>query len=36
MDGGQLTIVWNENDNHIYMTGPATTVFTGTIELPEE
>lgn len=36
MDGGQLTIVWNENDNHIYMTGPATMVFTGTIELPEE
>ncbi len=36
MDGGQLTIVWNENDNHIYMTGPATTVFTGTIELPKE
>ena len=36
MDGGQLTIAWNENDNHIYMTGPATTVFTGTIELPEE
>lgn len=36
MDGGQLTIVWNENDNHIYMTGSATTVFTGTIELPEE
>ena len=36
MDGGQLTIVWNENDNHIYMTGPATTVFTGTIELPEK
>ncbi len=36
MDGDQLTIVWNENDNHIYMTGPATTVFTGTIELPEE
>ena len=36
MDGGQLTIVWNENDNHIYMTGPATTVFTGTIELPED
>ena len=29
--GGDLQIEWN-NDNHIYMTGPATTVFEGNIE----
>ena len=29
--GGVLEIEWNENDNHIYMTGPATTVFEGEI-----
>ena len=29
--GGQLNIEWNEEDNHIYMTGSATTVFTGEI-----
>lgn len=27
--GGKLYIEWNEKDNHIYMTGPATTVFEG-------
>ena len=27
--GGNLNIEWNEKDNHIYMTGPATTVFEG-------
>jgi len=27
--GGQLEIEWSETDNHVYMTGPATTVFTG-------
>lgn len=27
--GGDLFIEWNEDDNHIYMTGPATTVFEG-------
>ena len=32
--GGTLNIEWNENDNHIYMTGPAVTVFDG--ELYEE
>lgn len=30
--GGDLDIEWNEQDNHIYMTGPATTVFEGQIE----
>ncbi len=27
--GGNLEIEWNEQDNHVYMTGPATTVFEG-------
>lgn len=27
--GGKLEIEWNENDNHIYMTGPASIVFDG-------
>ena len=27
--GGTLNIEWNEKDNHIYMTGPAVTVFDG-------
>lgn len=35
MDGGSLHIEWRENDNHIYMRGPATLAFEGDIELPE-
>lgn len=35
MDGGCLDIEWNENDNHVYMTGPATRVFEGVIELDD-
>ena len=31
--GGELHIRWDEQDNHIYMTGPARTVFEG--EWPE-
>ena len=27
--GGKLLIEWNEENNHIYMTGPAVTVFEG-------
>ena len=27
--GGILTIEWNKQDNHVYMTGPATMVFDG-------
>ena len=27
--GGEIRIEWNKEDNHIYMTGPARTVFTG-------
>ncbi len=29
LDGGRLDIEWNEADNHVYMTGPATRVFSG-------
>ncbi|MGN0244126.1 MAG: diaminopimelate epimerase [Lachnospiraceae bacterium] len=31
--GGDLQIRWNREDNHVYMTGPATTVFEGNIDL---
>lgn len=31
--GGDLEIEWNKEDNHVYMTGPATTVFEGEIPL---
>ena len=30
--GGDLIIEWNERDNHVYMTGPATKVFDGEIQ----
>ena len=33
MDGGTLNIELRENDNHVYMTGPAEFVFDGEIEL---
>ena len=29
LPGGKLTIEWNEADNHVYMTGPATFVYDG-------
>ena len=29
LPGGDLELEWNETDNHVYMTGPATEVFTG-------
>lgn len=32
MDGGALDIEWREQDNHVYMTGPATFVYDGEIE----
>jgi diaminopimelate epimerase len=31
--GGDLAIEWREEDNHVYMTGPAEEVFEGTIEV---
>lgn len=30
--GGDLTIKWNKENNHIYMTGPAVTIFEGELE----
>lgn len=30
--GGDLKINWNKKDNHVYMTGPAVTVFEGELE----
>ena len=30
--GGNLEIEWDKDNNHVYMTGPATTVFEGIIE----
>jgi diaminopimelate epimerase len=29
LPGGDLTIEWRQDDNNVYMTGPATEVFTG-------
>ena len=36
MDGGTLEIAWSEDDNHVYMSGPAAFAFEGDIALPEE
>lgn len=33
--GGDLFIEWNEQDNHVYMTGSATKVFDGEINIKE-
>ena len=33
LNGGDLQIEWRENDNHVYMTGPAEEAFHGEIEL---
>lgn len=30
--GGTLEIEWSKEDNHVYMTGPAVTVFEGVLE----
>lgn len=32
MDGGDLHIEWRKKDNHVYLTGPAVTVFEGDID----
>ena len=29
LPGGDLHLEWRESDNHVYMTGPATEVFSG-------
>ena len=34
MDGGTLDIDWREADGHVYLSGPATIAFEGTVELP--
>ena len=35
--GGILEIEWNKEDNHVYMTGPAVTVFEGElIDMPKD
>lgn len=33
LPGGKLRIHWSPRDNHVYMTGPAETVFEGVIEV---
>ncbi|MFB5677607.1 diaminopimelate epimerase [Paenibacillus terreus] len=33
LKGGDLWIEWDERDNRVYMTGPAETVYTGTIQV---
>lgn len=35
MDGGALTVSWDPETKTVLMTGTATTVFEGTIEIPE-
>jgi diaminopimelate epimerase len=34
--GGRLTICWDGADTPVLMTGPATTVFRGEIEMPDD
>ena len=34
--GGTLKIRWDKENNHMYMTGPATTVFEGEIDYKED
>ena len=34
--GGRLTIGWQGEGHSVFMTGPATTVFQGEIDLPEQ
>ncbi|NGM83320.1 diaminopimelate epimerase [Paenibacillus sp. 7124] len=33
LKGGDLFIEWNEEDNHVYMTGPAEAVFKGSVSI---
>jgi diaminopimelate epimerase len=32
LDGGELTITWREDTNHVLMTGPATLAFRGEVD----
>jgi diaminopimelate epimerase len=34
--GGRLSIAWAGGDSPVLMTGPATTVFRGEIEIPDD
>lgn len=34
--GGNLLIHWDRETNHVYMSGPATEVFEGTISIPHD
>jgi len=34
LPGGDLQLLWNQEDNHVYLVGPATEVFTG--DWPEQ
>ena len=36
LKGGDLTVEWREDDNTVYMTGPAESVFDGEIYIPSE
>ena len=31
--GGKLNILWDKNNNHVYMTGPARIIYEGEIDL---
>jgi diaminopimelate epimerase len=33
LDGGELQVEWQEGTDHVLMTGPAATNFTGTLDL---
>ncbi len=33
LPGGALEITWSDEDNHVYMTGPAEEVFTGVVRI---
>jgi diaminopimelate epimerase len=35
LPGGELSVSWDADD-HVYMTGPATEVFRGTVEIEED
>ncbi len=36
LPGGDLAIRWSQEDGRVYMTGPASEVFTGTVTLAED
>jgi len=35
MDGGTLQVIWSQEDNHVYLDGPACIVFEGEVDLPQ-